>query len=115
MPTRRDQKWWKERWVAGHYAELKSKALLAAHMEHKGYNAAALARVVTHERLRTGGSRGCSRQMISALLNTQRVNSCEPDLAAAIERVLDVPDHMLFDVLPKSHDKRETAKSGRAA
>src|SRR5437868_3483332 len=114
MQTRRDHRWWKERWVAAHYAYLRSPELLSAHMKHKNHSASSLARVVSYERLRNGGDKGCSRQMISALLQYGRVKSCEPDLAAAIERVLDVPDHLLFELRSKSRDARQTVK-GQAA
>lgn len=113
MSTRRDHRWWKERWVADHYAQLKSPAALLGFMDHKGHTCASLARVATHERQRNGSDRGCSRQMIS-YLTTGKVKSCEPDLAAAIERVLDLPDHALFAVLPKSREKRDNVK-GQAA
>jgi hypothetical protein len=103
--------------VADHYAKLKSPQMLRSHMEYKQHTPTSLAASVTRERERLS-EKGVSRQMISYLLagtNGQRpVNSCSPDLAAAIERVLDVPDHTLFDVLPKSRDKRELAKADAA-
>lgn len=122
MTTRRDRKWWKERWVADHYAVLKSPALLRAHIEHRGESIAVFAEQVAYARIHITGDKdkGCSRQMISALVHAdtqtrkRRVKSCEPDLAAAVERVLNLPPHMLFDVLPKSRDKRELA-NGQAA
>jgi hypothetical protein len=113
MSTTRRRKWWKEHWVADHYAVLKSPKLLEGQMEHRGYTCAQLADAASYERIRNGARRGVSRQMISYLKNG-RLKSCEPDLAFAIEKVLDVPAHMLFDVLPKSRDTRQTVK-GRAA
>lgn len=113
MATRRDRRWWKERWVAAHYAVLKSPKLLEGQMEHRGFTCAALADAASYERIRNGSGKGVSRQMIS-YLRAGKIKSCEPDLAEAIERVLDVPAHAFFDVLPKSRDTRQTIK-GQAA
>lgn len=113
MAVRRDRRWWRERWVARHYAEIKSPKLLEGQMEHLGWSCAALAKAVERERQRDGSARGCSRQMIS-LLKNGTLRTCEPDLAGIIEQVLGVAPQTLFSVLPKSHDKRETAK-GEAA
>lgn len=107
MPGTRNKRWWKERWVADHYAQLKSPKLLEGQMEHRGFNAARLAEAVSFERFRIGAGKGVSRQMIS-YLKTGRVRTCGPDLAAAIEKVLDVPPNTLFDVLPKSREKRHS-------
>ncbi len=112
MSARRDHRWWKERWVAGYYAELRSPGLLLEHMNYKGRGVTELARLASYERVANGGQK-VSHQMISQLLHGKK-KQCRPDLAAAIERVLDVPPHVLFDVLPKSRDKRDDAK-GEAA
>jgi hypothetical protein len=124
-PIRRDRKWWKERWVADHYAHLKSRELLRAHINHKGYSIAKLAELASFHRIANGGEK-VSRQMISLLVNDpteinpktgqpfKALNTCSPDLAAALEHALDVPDHMIFDVLPKSRDKRELNKAHAA-
>jgi len=112
MSQRRDHRWWKERWVSGYYAELKTPELLLGLMRHKDMNVTKLARLASYERI-AGGGKKVSHQMISQLLNGQ-LKSCRPDLAAAIERVLDVPDHFIFSVQPKSRDKRDDAK-GEAA
>lgn len=114
MNLRRDHRWWKERWVTSHYAEIKSPKLLDGQMEHTGWTCASLAKAVERERIKGGSDRGCSRQMIS-LLKNGRLRTCEPDLAGIIEQVLGVAPQTLFSVLPKSRDKRETAKSGQAA
>jgi len=101
--------------VAESYAALKSPKLLEGHMEHREFTCAALADAASFERIRNGSGKGVSRQMIS-YLKTGKVKSCEPDLAAAIEKVLDVPPHTLFDVLPKSRDTRQiVARQGTAA
>lgn len=110
---RRDRRWWKERWVADHYAHLRESAKLLDAMRLHNHNASSLARVVSYERIHNGSGKGVSRQMISYLANG-RIKQCEPDLAAAIERVLLLPPQFLFDVLPKSRDKRESLK-GHAA
>lgn len=112
LPKRRDRKWWKERWVAGHYAKLRSSGLLVEFMKDRNHNSASLARLAAIQRQAESG-RGVSRQMISYMVNG-KVTTCEPDLAAAIERVLNVPPHVLFEVLPKSRDTRHNVK-GRAA
>lgn len=96
--------------MADHYAALKSPLILEGQMDHRGFTCAALADAASFERIRNGCGKGVSRQMIS-YLKTGKVRSCEPDLAAAIEKVLDVPPHTLFDVLPKSRDTREIVKS----
>ena len=113
MATRRTERWWKERWVADHYAALKHQKMLEGQMEHRGFTCAALAEAASYERIRNGSGKGVSRQMIS-YLKSGKLRTCEPDLAGAIERVLDVPPHTLFDVLPKSRDTRESHK-GHAA
>lgn len=96
--------------MADHFAQVKSAKLLAGHIEYRNFDSyERFARAVSTERIRNGSNRGVSRQMISYLANG-RVKSCEPDLAAAIERVLQVPDRSLFDVLPKSSHKRPIAK-----
>lgn len=112
MSARRDRRWWKERWVSGYYAELKTPELLLGLMRHKDLTVTRLARLASYERISQGG-RKVSHQMISQLVNGQ-LKSCRPDLAAAIERVLDVPDHFIFTVLPKSPDKRHDAKADAA-
>jgi hypothetical protein len=122
MQGRRTRKWWKERWVADHYAQLKSAALLRAHIEHKGITLAALAEQASYHRIANGEPK-VSRQMISLLVHSDEVTptgrpkglrTCSPSLAAAIESALGVPDHVLFDVLPKSSDKRNNEKAEAA-
>lgn len=114
MATRRTKRWWKERWVADHYAQIRSPKLLAGHIEYRGFTSLErFARAVSSERIKNGHDKGVSRQMISYLANG-RLHTCEPDLAAAIESVLQVPDHTLFVVLPKSSQKRETRKADAA-
>lgn len=98
--VRRHRKWWKESWVADHYAKLKAPEILREFMKHKGFSITELARRATLERTENGGPK-VSRQMISYLVNGD-LHSCKPDLAACIELVLDVPAHAIFDVLPKS-------------
>lgn len=111
---RRDRRWWREVWVADHYAQLKSAGLLVEFMKHNDVSCASLARKASYERRENGSGKTVSRQMIGHL-KTGHVRTCEPDLAAAIERVLNVPDHLLFDVLPKSHAARQAVKNERAA
>lgn len=124
MATTRTKRWWKERWVADHYAKLRSPNLLRAHIEHKGLTLARLAALASYHRIANGGEK-VSRQMISLLAQGDEINpktgkpfrhlaTCTPDLAAAIESALDVPDHLLFEIVPKSRDKRQTVK-GEAA
>lgn len=104
---RRDRRWWKERWVADHYAVIKSAGLLVEFMKHKEMSCAKLARLASYERQEMTG-KTVSRQMIGHL-KTGHVKSCETDLAAAIERALDVPDHMLFDIRSKRAEKTQAA------
>jgi hypothetical protein len=113
MATRRDRRWWKERWVAGHFAQLKSPKVLEGLMDHHNLTCEKLARLASYERIHHGSGKGVSRQMIS-YLRSGKLKTCEPDLAAAIERVFDLPAHSVFDVLPKSRDTREINK-GQAA
>ena len=113
MPARRSPRWGRERWVADHYAVLKSPKLLEGQMDHRDYTCAELARVVDRERIRGGSQRGCSRQMISQL-KTGKLKSCEPDLAGIIEQILGVAPQTLFSVLPKSRETRQTIKADAA-
>lgn len=114
MTTRRwDAKWWKEQWMADHYGSLKSPKLLEGAMEYRDFTCTSLAAAVSYERGVDGSGKGVSRQMISYLVNG-KVKTCEPDLAAAIERALDVPPHTIFDVLPKSSGRRQSAKADAA-
>lgn len=103
----------KDRFVREQYAVCKSGKLLEGHMELRQHSCASLAEAVTVERLRHRSGKRCSRQMIS-YLKTGKLKSCEPDLATAIETVLNVLPGTLFDVLSKSRDKRETTE-GQAA
>lgn len=105
-PKRRDHRWWKERWVAGTYANLKAPEILKGWLIHKAWTVSELARRANRERL-AESDKGVSRQMISQLVNGT-LHSCEPDLAACIERVLDAPEHGIFDVLPKSGGNGQT-------
>lgn len=112
MSQRRDRRWWKEHWVAGYYAEQKTPGLLLQLMRHKDISVTKMARLASYERIAEGGKK-VSHQMISQLASGQ-LRTCKPDLAAAIERVLDVPDHFIFSVLPKSRDKRDDTKADAA-
>lgn len=126
---RRTGRWWKDRFMASHYGKLKGEELLVAHMIHKGFvdkdndgrpvigpdkrpklQYSRFARQVSMARTDIlGHEKRVSRQMITQLcLGIRR--SCTTDLALAIEQVLDVPAHMLFEVLPKSLDTRQTVK-----
>lgn len=109
---RRTKRWWREQFVASHYAVLNSKVLLAELMKHKGYNTVTLARAVSNERIRRGAKVGVTSQMIGQLRNPdpRRVKSCSVDLAECIEAVLDVPAQLLFTVREKSNTTRETSK-----
>lgn len=114
MQVRREHRWWKERWVADYRAELKAPAALKAFIEHRDPSIAAFARRVSGEWASTdGGDKRVSRQMIAFLANGD-VTTCTTDLAAAIERALDLPEHTLFALVPKSRGKRQTVK-GEAA
>jgi hypothetical protein len=99
--------------VKDEYAVCRSGKLLEGHMELRGHSCASLAEAVTIERVRNRSGKRCSRQMIS-YLKTGKLKSCEPDLAKAIETVLNVLEGTLFNVLPKSRDKREVTE-GQAA
>lgn len=127
MPARREMKWWKERWVEGHYAKLKSDGLLREYIKYQGISYQGLAdRATRHLITNVGPHAKVSRQMISQLAqdphevnpvtqkNVRSVGSCSVELAAAIEWSLDVPPHLLFDVLAKPSRKRETAKAQAA-
>ena len=109
MTNRRPCRHIRERWVADHYGQIKSPLLLQGHMDHRQFNCANLAEAVAYERIRGGSTKGVTRQMIS-YLKTGKVKTCEPDLARAIEKVLDVPEGTLFDVLPKSRATRQDVK-----
>lgn len=113
MQPRRDQRWWKERWVENYRAELKAPAALKAFIEHKDNSFASFARRVSGElsaeATGTGARTRVSRQMIAFLANGN-VTSCTPELAGAIERALDLPKHTLFSLVLKSRDKRQTVK-----
>lgn len=105
---RRTRKWWKEPSVADSFAKLKAPELLDGFRKHKGWTITKLAAKASNERLVESG-KTVSRQMVSYLINGD-LQSCEVDLAAALESVLDVPAHTIFDVLPKSLDTRDNDK-----
>ena len=114
MRIQRERRWWKERWVSDYRAELKAPAALKALIEHRGDTYAAFARRVTGEWAATDGKdKRVSRQMIAFLANGN-VTTCTPELSAAIERALNLPEHTLFSLVRKSRDKRQTVK-GEAA
>lgn len=114
MQGRREHRWWKERWVSEYKAELKAPAALKAFIEHRDSSFAAFARRVSGEWASTDGrDKRVSRQMIAFLANGN-LTTCTPGLAAAIERALDLPEHTLFSLVPKSRGKRQTVK-GEAA
>lgn len=106
--TRRRRR--KDQQLKDFYAVCKSGKLLDGHMELRGHSCASLADAVTAERLRVRKGKTCSRQMIS-YLKTGKLRSCEPDLAEAIESVLNVLPGTIFDVLPKSRETRENLKA----
>jgi hypothetical protein len=99
--------------VVNYRAELKAPAALKAFIEHKDESLTAFARRVSGELSADGSTRKVSRQMIAFLANGD-LTFCTPELAGAIERALDLPEHTLFSLVPKSRDKRQTVK-GRAA
>jgi len=119
--------------MAAHYAKLKSADILVSFMVHKGYvdrdgagqplyrngmpqlQYSRFARQVGLARTEIAGTvKPVSRQMITQLCRGIR-SSCTTDLGLAIERVLDVPDKAIFNVLPKSRDERQTVKTEAAA
>lgn len=114
MSTRREHRWWKERWVAGYQAQIKAPAALKAFIDHRDSSYAAFARRVSSEYAATDGrDKRVSRQMIAFLANGD-LTTCTPALAAAIERALDLPEHTLFALVPKSHARRQTVKEHAA-
>lgn len=109
MTKRRTKRWWRDQFVASHYAALSTPEVLAGLIKHKGYDTVTFAAAVTAERIRLGGQRGVSPQMIGQLRNG-RLKQCSVDLAEAIESVLGVPNGFIFSVREKSSDKRQIAK-----
>lgn len=80
------------------WMKLKDAELLVAHMRHKDYTQARLARAA-----------GCSRQFIHLLVTGGR-RSCTQRVGSRIEEALDVPPGTLFLAL-KSHTARRTVAS----
>lgn len=109
MAERRTQRWWRKQYVASHYAKRKvAPGLIRSQMETKRFTVTTLTRAVNLELARTSGEdRKVSRQAISLIVN-DRMDACKPDLAEALESVLEVPN-LLFSLFPKSSGKRETA------
>lgn len=84
----------RSRWM-----KLRDADLLVAHMKHRDFSQARLARAA-----------GCTRQFIY-LLATGQKKSCTERVASRIEEALDVPETTLF--LPmRSPAKRPTVKTG---
>lgn len=110
---RRTKKWWREQFVATHYAALNRAGILSELMTFRGYDTVSLARAVTSERMRLGSSKGVSPQMIGQLRNG-RVTQCSPDLAQAIESVLQVPTGVVFTVREKPSHRQLKAKADAA-
>lgn len=108
MTQRRTKRWWREQFVATHYASLGTPEVLAGLIKHKGFDTVTFATAVSNERIRRGSQRGVTPQMIGQLRNG-RVRQCSVDLAESIESVLGVPNGLLFTVREKSSDKRRTA------
>ena len=114
MRARYERRWWRESWVSDYRAELKAPAALKALIEHRGDTFAAFARRVSGEWASTDGrDKRVSRQMIAFLANGN-LTTCTPELSAAIERALDLPEHTLFSLVPKSRGKRQTVKEHAA-
>lgn len=69
----------RSRWM-----KLRDADLLVAHMKHRDFSQARLARAA-----------GCSRQFIHLLVTAQK-RSCTEKIARRIEQALDVPETTLF-------------------
>lgn len=113
MKQRRTKRWWREQFVASHYAALSTPEVLAGLIKHKGFDTVTFATAVGTERQRRGSKRGVTPQMIGQLRNG-RLTQCSVDLAEAIESVLGVPSGFIFTVREKPSVKRETAKADAA-
>lgn len=119
MQERRTRRWWRELFVATHYAKRKiAPGLLRAQMVNEKYSVTTLAHAVNIEIAKAysgaGTPRTVSRQAVSLIINDD-MDSCKIDLADALAKALHVPTEMLFDVLKKSNNERETRKQGAAA
>jgi DNA-binding XRE family transcriptional regulator len=85
----------RRRLAKGKWMKLINAEILKAHLKHRDMAQARLARYV-----------GCSRQFVYQLINEDKT-SCTPELAHAIEDVLNVPRGALFvekksiEVVPK--------------
>lgn len=116
MSVRHTKRWWRELFMATHYAHLRTPDLLRKHLEHKGWTIAQLAHLATNEMVLLGfPDKKVSRQMVSALLqgdrgpNRRTIKTCSTLTAQAIEQALGLPAGVIFDVLEKSSVKRDEA------
>ena len=87
------------RYPKGTWMKLRSKEILVAFMDDKGFST---------QRLATYS--GCSKSMIGHLRSGHKT-SCTPALAARISEALDVPLVALFDAKASAH----SGQNGKAA